>query len=41
MYLVEGDLVVKKEGFNGEKDSNEIGEICVVEEIKRIKNSSD
>lgn len=41
MYLVEGDLVVKKEGFNGENNSIEIGKICVVEEVKRIKNSSD
>ena len=41
MYLVEGDLVVKKEGLNGENNSIEIGEFCVVEEVKRIKNSSD
>ena len=41
MYLVEGDLVVKKEGFNGEKDSNEIGEICVVEKIKRVRKGND
>lgn len=41
MYLVEGDLVVKKEGLNGENNDNEIGEICVVEEVKRVRKGND